>query len=271
MKLLVIPWVLIGWLLFALPVWASQPAEIKINQPAFRPLQFQTQVWASVGDYLYDIDGYTAPNAKVHLVSSQRTVEATTFADKQGHFVFHRLLSHRQPGMFCFFQEYQGLSSPPLCLWPPLTGRQRRLQGVLLPPLVSLHLSQQPGQATYLFGWTIPNSQLALLQFRHRHWWDFLRLSLTSRAAPLIKADNHGYFRLPLGKTGWGRVVVGSRFRQSLTPPSYNLAWRGWNIGVWLRQQLAVVCQTLCHWPLLWFLELIVLVGLVGHVFRKSA
>ena len=256
--------------LFLPPALASPLQKITVSHFSSQPLQLQTQVWASVGDYLYDIDGYTTPGAKIRLVSSQRTLEATTISDSRGHFAFYHLLSRRRPGMFCFFQSYQSQTSPPLCLWPPPGGRHRHLQGVFLPPIVSLQLSQRPGQFTYLLGRTIPNSQISLLKFQNHHWWQLLPPKIAvSWARQNIQADGQGRFYIPLGKTGRGQVMVGSRFRQSLTPPSYNLSWRGWNIFVWIRQQANQICHYLCRWLSFWLLQLLVIVYLYFHAQRQ--
>ena len=257
-------------LLLLKPALASSPRKVTISRLLTHHPQLQTQVWASVGEYLYDVDGYTTPGATVKLISSQKTLEATTISDSRGHFTFHHLLSRRQPGMFCFFQNYQGKTSPPLCLWPPPADRQRHLRGVLLPPIISLQLSQLPGQSTYLLGKTIPHSQISLLKFQNHHWWHFLLFRLPiSWAQQTIQADRQGSFRIDLGKTGWGQVIVGSRFQQSLTPPSYNLTWRGWSISTWIHQQIGGCCHRFCHWSFFWFLELIVLAYLLLHASQQ--
>ncbi len=230
------------------PSYASQIIWQQIKRPA-GPMGFSSRISASVGDYLYDVDGLTSPGAQVKLISSQGTIRVATFADRKGVFRFYHLLSPRYPGMFCFFnRDRRGRSSPPLCLWPPPPDRQRHLQGILLPPSFSLSKPKLPGRPVYLTGLAIPQSRARVFAFRSIPFWQqWLNFVLAQELAkPVLVADN-GSFRAKLD-TGHGRVLVGVSYQQTSSPPSYNLHWQSLSWWQWLIQQLISFAAHLLHW-----------------------
>jgi len=254
--------------------YASPPIWQQIKQPS-GSTELTARVFASVGDYLYDVKGLTSPGAQVKLISSQNTIRVTTFADKNGVFRFYHLLSPRHPGMFCFFnRDRQGRSSPPLCLWPPTPGRQQQLEGILLPPTFSLIKPQVPGQPLKLTGLAIPQSQARVFTFQSLPFWRrWLKFALAQQQDYSFRAAADGSFQTEIGAAGHGRVLVGLAYKKTAAPPSYNLHWQSLTWGRWVWQQLIGLANQLigllCHYLWRWATFFAVQVSLIIFIFWR--
>jgi hypothetical protein len=254
------------FLLFSPAIQAQSEEHIWKRVTQTRPQQLidslkidETKISAVVGYGIFTIEGYTSPEAKVKLTSSQANLGSQqTKADKNGFFRFSNIILPGQPGeLWLQATDSQELTGPPVAIPEPPPGIEK-IENILLPPTLAHSKGFfRKGSRSLAFGQTIPNSQVEIYLFEDQDisWFKklLLTLPLPSKKAQAqeetlfsvsnkltLKTGEDGYFSfdLPNQKNQLFRYYAGSVYRENYSPKSNTLSFRVLSLIEALYQQM---------------------------------
>jgi len=187
------------------------------------PATSSVKISASIGGYLFDIEGLTSPKAKVEFYSTENISVFTTIADESGVFRFNSLLLPVQTGDFCFLSyDTEGMANNPLCFAPPPIQTRTQISGIVLSPSFSLNkgIFRQNEQVTAQ-GRTFPNASLQVFFFERElnPFQEFFDVIIPSALAEGITAN-----RQPTAnnqKASFKEQILSKGFLDS--PPKYKI------------------------------------------------
>jgi len=202
----------------------------------------------SIGEYQFNLFGYTSPQAEVTF-NGQGIYDETT-SDKKGYFEFKNRFSPYSPREACLSAKDQlGRLSASVCLPPFPVKYDVTIGPVLLPPTVSLDKNvYYVDDQVVLSGQSVPNSQVELSVFTNtrnnaklnaklREPFVFFRVPfrvfsriispVEAAAFPQLsaKTDSKGNFSfsLPSSSTDKFRLFAQVSYDQGISPESVNL------------------------------------------------
>jgi hypothetical protein len=210
------------------------------------PITAPIKVSATVGKYLYDIEGITSPHAQVRLYSTERSLDLITKANKQGFFYFYNVLTHEKSGNFCFYStDTNNVMATPLCVEPPTPkpDEKNTLTGLVIAPSLTLDKGEflQKDQIA-VNGRTFPEAQIKIYMFENDRirLFDLLDLIKPAWAKELpqylISSDSEGNFsfNLPSSRSTQGNIFVGAYYNNNPSPKSHTLDFQSNPWWKWL-------------------------------------
>jgi len=260
----------------------------------------EANISAVVGYGIFTIEGYTSPEARIELSSSQANLgNQQTRADKNGFFRFNNIILPERPGeLWLHSTDNQGLTSSPVSIPQPPPGIER-IEDILLPPTLAHSKGFfQKGSRSLAFGQTIPNSQVEVYLFESQDipWFKklLLVLPLPSKKAQAqekisfpslnkltLKTSEDGYFSfdLPNQKNQFFRYYAGSIYQENYSPKSNTLSFRVLSFTEALYQQILLFAskitalifgfsKDLIFWI---FLEIVLLAILIKKYLAKKS
>ncbi len=238
---------LLSFFLLTKPVSAADLLWQKktVTKPDF-PAESNIQVYASVGGYLFEIQGLTSPWAKVDFHSTEGNIKLHTVADNQGKFVFRDVLIPFKTGDFCFISyDVDGLANAPLCFTPPPPHKiNNKITGVILSPSLSIDKTQfRQGETAKAEGRAIPNTNIEIFLFEEERFFLFEVLDavvphVSAREGPKVgvESNQEGHFEinLPSFKSTRWKIFVGDKLEDNLSPQSNALTFRPLSWWQWM-------------------------------------
>lgn len=195
----------------------------------------RVRVTALVGEYYFNLFGYTSPGALVSLEGM--TLTEQTRADATGYFMFANRFSPLASREVCLTAIDQvGRTSVPTCI-PPFPIKYNVTVGpVILPPTISLNKptagsNYYIGDETYLSGQTIPNSvvNLSLYTDTVKKTLAFIK-PVEAFSFPQLSAssDDKGNFSisLPSSSSKTYRLFTTVNYKNELSPKSLTLEFK---------------------------------------------
>ncbi len=191
-----------------------------------------TTITASIGENRVTIYGYTSPNSRVELSSSQ--VFSVTYSDSTGYFLFDKtLLPKVELSDLCLSSiDNNSRQTTPVCFPPPpATNYHTDIGPILLPPTISLENSQiNPNSTVTSSGQAIPNSQVSINFYKvNDSAKAFLIKDAFAYSLPSVSAatDSQGNFslNLPTAYASNYRLYATAKFDNNYSPKSNTLIY----------------------------------------------
>lgn len=155
------------WFIFYLifSLFLLLKASSSTGQVAGKSTSSSVEVSLSIGEYRFNLFGYSSPGALVTF--SGMGIYDQTYADEAGYFQFKNRFSPFSPREACLTARDQlGRLTTPVCLPPFPTNYNMTIGPVLMPPTLSLNKNDYwVGDEVILTGQTIPKSQVNLSMF----------------------------------------------------------------------------------------------------------
>lgn len=187
------------------------------------------QVSASIGEYHFNLFGYSSPKALITFQGAG--IYDQTYANAQGYFEFKNRFSPFSPHEACLTAQDQfGRLTSPVCLPPFPTHYQVTIGPVIIAPTISLDKENYSvNQEVILSGQTVPNTEVSLAIFTQEKNSPFISLIPSAYAfsfPPLkTKSDRKGNYAisLPSSTTQKYRLFTQTNYLQNPSPQSISL------------------------------------------------
>lgn len=154
-------------------------------------------IQAEIPENTVTIFGYTSPSSRVELGSAKAF--AVTYSQSDGYFIFDHIILPKHPQDYCLtstdesFRQNQATCLPE----PPLTNSYTEIGPVLLPPTISLDLSQN-----FSSGQSIPNTTIKVYLYQQSSNFKLIK-NANAFSIPIIetKTDSQGNYSLSIPDT----------------------------------------------------------------------
>jgi hypothetical protein len=200
----------------------------------------QTVVSATIpGTFELRIFGYSAPFSLVQLQSVR--VFAQTSTDKDGYFIFNKILMSQEAKELCLYTlDSEKRSGFPLCISAPLSDYNGEIGPLILPPTISLSNKViWQDKTSYATGRTIPSSDVVISFFDRKpeNLAQVMQNKLTAFLFPrveasdlpklVVKSDDKGLysFTLPTTYTNSYRLFAKTVFDNTFSHKSQTLSF----------------------------------------------
>ena len=203
------------------------------NIAGAKTASFDTAVSVFIGEYQFNLFGYTSPKA---LVTFQGLgIFDQTYADETGYFEFKNRFSPFSPHEACLTAQDQfGRLTSPVCLPPFPVDYNVTIGPVVMPPTISLDKNDYwVGDEVILSGQSIPETNIFLSTFTDvknnliSHLINKITPSVYAFSLPKleIKTDKKGNFSiaLPSSSAKKMRLFAQTQFQNEESPKSINL------------------------------------------------
>lgn len=178
-------------------------------------------VSASIPGTVVTIFGYTSPESRVELSSPKAF--AVTYSQKNGYFIFDRVILPRHPQELCLISiDDSNRLNNPVCFPEPPENNLTNIGPVLLSPTISLDLNNN-----FASGQSIPDSTIKL------HFYEQNRPQLVKQAQALslpvleTKTDSRGNYSVNLANNSKSvyRLYSTSTYLDNNSPKSNTLLY----------------------------------------------
>lgn len=185
---------------------------------------------ASIGVNEVTINGYTTPQSRVELTSTD-TFDLT-YSDDAGYFVFNRTLLPKSYSDLCLTStDENSRHSTPVCIpAPPKTNYHTDIGPVILPPTLTLDNSSiKPGSTIITSGQSIPKSEVEIHFYKVDDKATTFPKSAYAYSLPkfVVTTDESGNFNLnlPTAYSSNYRLYASTVFEDNPSPKSNTLLY----------------------------------------------
>ena len=185
---------------------------------------------ASIGVNEVTINGYTTPQSRVELTSTN-TFDVT-YSDDTGYFLFNKTLLPRDYSDLCLSStDENSRHTNPVCVpEPPKTNFHTDIGPIVLPPTITLENSSiKPGSTVITSGQSIPNSEVSIHFYKVDDSADFFPKSAYAYSLPTFKtiSDEKGNFNLnlPTAYSSDYRLYASTNLNDNPSPKSNTLIY----------------------------------------------
>ena len=203
------------------------------NIAGAKTASYDTTISAFIGEYRFDLFGYTSPKA---LVTFQGLgIFDQTYADETGYFEFKNRFSPFSPHEACLTAQDQfGRLTSPVCLPPFPVDYNVTMGPIVMPPTLSLDKNDYwVGDEVVLSGQSIPETDISLSTFTDEK--NSLLSRIVNKINPQVyafslpkleaKTDKKGNFSIALPSSSAKKfhLFAQTRFENEKSPKSINL------------------------------------------------
>lgn len=154
-------------------------------------------IQADIPENTVTIFGYTSPSSRVELGSAKAF--AVTYSQPDGYFIFDHIILPKHPQDYCLTSTDESLrQNQATCLpEPPLTNSYTEIGPILLPPTISLDLSQN-----FSSGQSIPNTTIKVYLYQQSSGLNFIKKA-QAFSLPVFETntDSQGNYSLSIPDT----------------------------------------------------------------------
>lgn len=160
-----------------------------------KSVSISAQIGSKVSIY-----GYSAPNSKIDLFSSNANI--STFSNKFGYWQFYQVYLPPIASEMCFYlTDNQNLSAPPTCIpTPPANDFTSNIGPIILPPTIAINSAEiSPNSTVASSGQSIPNTPIQIHFFNQSQITPFPKTANAYSLPALdILTDKNGFFNFSL-------------------------------------------------------------------------